>query len=499
MPRALLIQPWIHDFAAYDLWVKPLGLLRVGAFLREMGVEVDFIDCLDSGHPSLADRPGRRGLWGHGAFFREEIPKPASLAWFPRKYKRYGIPPLALQEDLRRIPRPDVILMGTGMTYWYRGVQETIRRCRDVFPESPVLLGGIYATLLPSHAQARSGADSIVAAGDWESIARALSPYVPIPKREPPTRLFPAWDLMPQLRSVGVQTSRGCPFRCAYCASKILSPGFFPRPSEEVAREIGWAVGALGATDVAFYDDALLWQAEDRLVPILRMVDSMGLQPRYHCPNGLHARFITPQVAETLRRHGFVTVRLGLESASPAFHSRLGEKIHPEEFDRALAALTKAGYDPREIGVYVMAGLPGQRIEEVRRSVEHVLDAGARPHLTEYSPIPGTGLWAQAVASSPFPIREEPLFHNNTLLPCRWSGLSYEDLLTLKSWLHRALRDGGTPSGSSLAGSGLDLSELPGVSDCIRKRRDASSEAHGDAARGEILLQRSDGKLPVME
>ena len=31
--RILLVNPWITDFAAYDLWAKPLGLLYAGAFL----------------------------------------------------------------------------------------------------------------------------------------------------------------------------------------------------------------------------------------------------------------------------------------------------------------------------------------------------------------------------------------------------------------------------------------------------------------------------------
>jgi hypothetical protein len=29
----LLVNPWIHDFAAYDLWMKPLGLLYLGGIL----------------------------------------------------------------------------------------------------------------------------------------------------------------------------------------------------------------------------------------------------------------------------------------------------------------------------------------------------------------------------------------------------------------------------------------------------------------------------------
>ena len=32
--KILLINPWIHDFAAYDFWLKPLGLLYLGGLLR---------------------------------------------------------------------------------------------------------------------------------------------------------------------------------------------------------------------------------------------------------------------------------------------------------------------------------------------------------------------------------------------------------------------------------------------------------------------------------
>jgi hypothetical protein len=43
----LLVNPWIHDFAAYDFWMKPLGLLYVGAILRAAGCEVRLLDCLN--------------------------------------------------------------------------------------------------------------------------------------------------------------------------------------------------------------------------------------------------------------------------------------------------------------------------------------------------------------------------------------------------------------------------------------------------------------------
>ena len=46
--RILLVNPWIYDFAAYNLWVRPLGLLKVAEFLSAFDVELSFIDCMDS-------------------------------------------------------------------------------------------------------------------------------------------------------------------------------------------------------------------------------------------------------------------------------------------------------------------------------------------------------------------------------------------------------------------------------------------------------------------
>ncbi|RLB98065.1 MAG: B12-binding domain-containing radical SAM protein, partial [Deltaproteobacteria bacterium] len=50
-PHILCINPWIHDFAAFDFWAKPLGILSIAAILREKGLRVSFIDCLDRFHP----------------------------------------------------------------------------------------------------------------------------------------------------------------------------------------------------------------------------------------------------------------------------------------------------------------------------------------------------------------------------------------------------------------------------------------------------------------
>jgi hypothetical protein len=65
-------------------------------------------------------------------------------------------------------------------------------------------------------------------------------------------------------------------------------------------------------------------------------------------------------------------------------------------------------------------------------SVDVVNRAGAIPYLAEYSPIPHTPLWERAVASSPYDLASEPLFHNNTLLPC-WSDAQRREFARVKA------------------------------------------------------------------
>jgi hypothetical protein len=85
----------------------------------------------------------------------------------------------------------------------------------------------------------------------------------------------------------------------------------------------------------------------------------------------------------------------------------------------------------------VLAGLPEQRAGEVEESIRYAASFGIRVQVAEYSPTPGSSLWPQAVRLSSFPLAEEPLTHNNTLLPMRWPGLTVRDLEELKALARR--------------------------------------------------------------
>jgi len=417
-PDILLVNPWIHDFAAYDLWARPMGLLVLGTWLRRAGWEPRLLDCLDQDHSSVA-APKLRAH-GQGRFPRTAVARPPALQQVPRKYSRYGVEPEQIRNDLAAMPVPRVILITGLMTYWYPGVQETIRVLRECFPEVPVLLGGVYATLLPEHAREHSNADYVVAGPGEVALPGILATFARLRfSGDRPTEHLefePALDLMRRVRFLPLLTSRGCPLKCSYCASGRLVRHFVRRKADDVVSEIERARLQHGISDVALYDDAFLIDARVHALPILEAVYERVPGLRWHTPNGLHASEIDARVAHAMKRAGFETIRIGLESSSDAFHAITGKKTDMQGFLAAIRHLKEAGFSRDQIGVYLLVGLPGQSRDRIEDDVDRVLAAGAMPKLAEYSPIPGTAMWTEALGSSRYPIDREPLFQNCTLL-----------------------------------------------------------------------------------
>jgi radical SAM superfamily enzyme YgiQ (UPF0313 family) len=249
---------------------------------------------------------------------------------------------------------------------------------------------------------------------------------------EPDNLPYPAHELLFLRKSLPIISARGCPFKCTYCASSQLSPQFIKRKTSHVADEIEYFVKKEGTTDFAFYDDAFLYNPDEHAVPILKEIIGRKLNVRLHFPNGLHIRYINEEIANLMIEAGCKTIRLGLETAEPAQQLSTGGKVSTDDFIRAANALKKTGFTDREVGVYILAGLPGQDVKEVYNTIQLIKEQGFKPLIAEYSPIPGTALWEKAVALSPFPIAEEPLFHNNTVLPCQWDKFTINDLELLK-------------------------------------------------------------------
>lgn len=443
--RILGINPWITDFAAFNLWSRPVGLLACLSMVRDAGAAIALMDCLDPTWEGVRwPRPGR---YGTGHYPKQELEPPEALAFTGRRYSRYGLDRAMVREALARLdPAPDAVMVSSVMTYWYPGAIDALSLARELWPDAVRILGGPYATLCADHALRHARPDLLVRGSletpaNWAQLWAALGwDAPPLPDR---AGLNLALDLYNDPGYAPVLGSRGCPFSCDYCASRALYPGFTQSGPGPVLASME-AEQARGVRDFAFYDDALLVAPDRWLWPVLDAAADRWPQVRLHTPNAMHVRSLTPDACSRLKRGGLTTVRLGLETTD--FDRRHDVKLTRREWEDGARNLVDAGFDLADIGVYILFGLPGQDLTSVEAAVRHVREFGFRPHLAHYTPIPGSPMFEAARRASPYPIAEEPLFQNNSIWPCVPGGFDWDQAARWKGLLQGLPAPGHNPA-----------------------------------------------------
>jgi radical SAM superfamily enzyme YgiQ (UPF0313 family) len=449
--KIVLINPWIYDFAALNLWSRPLGLLKVAEYLSQFDVDLRLIDCTD--FVSI------RRKYGTGKYPRRIIEKPEILKAIPKKYARYGISLEDFKEIFKSHLPCDLVLVTSIMSYWYPGVQKVIETLKSLSPDIPVILGGIYATLYAKHAYEHSGADYVFRGyitnppappfnkgGNWsspplkkgdearlsdkkiesiiESFGHRLN-KISTPAPYYKLNLYQTYPFAPIL------TGMGCPFKCSYCASNFLFNGFVQHDPLDIIKEID-ELYKLGISNLAFYDDALIVNSDSHLNIVLRKVVQSGMKVRFHCPNGIHAAFVDDELAYLMKQSGFTTIRLGLETANSVRQAETGGKVTTENLTSAVKKLKKYGFAKEHIGVYLMYGLPGQELEEVKEGVKFLKSLHVRINLTEFSPIPFTSCWDELKGRGIIKNDIDPLLTNNSVFFRLYSGYDLDAFEKLK-------------------------------------------------------------------
>jgi radical SAM superfamily enzyme YgiQ (UPF0313 family) len=128
---------------------------------------------------------------------------------------------------------------------------------------TPVVLGGLHVSLMPD--EAAEHADSIVlygAEGAWPNLVEDFRGGKMQPRYEglrtgvfePPAYVRPRFDLLEgrPYNRLTVQTSRGCPLNCEFCAASLrITSSFQQKPVDLVVQEIR---AALEVTDHPFFE-----------------------------------------------------------------------------------------------------------------------------------------------------------------------------------------------------------------------------------------------------
>ena len=257
---------------------------------------------------------------------------------------------------------------------------------------------------------------------------------------EPDSKQPALWQAYDKLNVGVLKLSDGCPFDCTYCSVPRVYGKFSARPLERSLAELE-LLAKHGVENIAFYDDALLFEAEKVLVPFLEEVLKQNIKVNFHSPNGLGARFITRELAGLMVRAGFKTFYLGFESASSQWQKRTGSKVSSDEMTRAVKHLVAAGADAQNITAYQLLGHPHSSIQELEGSMRFANSLGIRGMLADFSPIPGT---PDGQECRKWVDMDEPLFHNKTAFPIILLG--FDEANRLKDLQRRLNRSPAKPT-----------------------------------------------------
>jgi hypothetical protein len=416
--KALVINPWITDFKLYDEWMHPCGLYFLMTLLLQNGTEVYYYNCLD--------RPAglKTNANGTGRFEFRDYPKPALYAGIRRHYKIYGRPLDDFMHYLLSIPRPDIIFIGSTMTYWIAGVRETADVLGRVFPSVPCIVGGTAASLMPGVMKSCLPDVSVFGGSIFDKTALAhsgipfLSAMSGLPKQ---ASMLPALKLLESAFHTPAITSLGCPLSCSYCASRTLVNTYRPRPPQTIADEIEYMVSHFQIRHVAFYDDALLYKPDEHLLPLLAILRERGILVCFHVPNGMHVRWISQEILDIMKSSGFSGLRFGYESGSPGNVPHTAGKTTFEELKQKIPLMRSAGFAGEDIGIYVMAGLPDQTPQNVADEIDSVASLKVLVKPVFLSPVPTTRLFDYYARLFP-EILIDPLSHNDSYFITRLPG-----------------------------------------------------------------------------
>jgi radical SAM superfamily enzyme YgiQ (UPF0313 family) len=270
---------------------------------------------------------------------------------------------------------------------------------------TPVVLGGLHVTLVPD--EAAGHADSIVlngAEGAWPALIADYQRGTLAPRYEglrrgvfqSPHYVRPRFDLLrgrPYNR-LTVQTSRGCPLSCEFCAANLrITSSFQQKPVALALEEIQ---AAREVTDQPFFeladDNTFInkhWGKE-----FLRALAPLGIQ--WFTETDISVAD-DDELLDLLAKSGCRQILIGLESPAP---DDLGG-IDPHDWkrkrsDRYLEAIAKIQAHGVTVNGCFILGLDAHGPDIFERVKEFVDRSGLiEVQVTVLTPFPGTPLYAR--------------------------------------------------------------------------------------------------------
>lgn len=215
-----------------------------------------------------------------------------------------------------------------------------------------------------------------------------------------------AWTARHGFNTVSLITARGCPYTCAWCSRSVFGLTHRRRSPANVADEVE-AISDRYHPDRLWYADDVFAIHRGWTLAYATELEKRGLRLPFECIS--RAERIDDSVADALASMGCWRVWIGSESGSQRVLDLMNRRTVVEQVREAARRLQRRGI---QVGLFIMLGYDGERVADLRATIEHLKATAPDVYLTTVSyPIRGTPYYervaAKIVARTPWTDRTD--------------------------------------------------------------------------------------------
>ncbi|MBU1105361.1 MAG: B12-binding domain-containing radical SAM protein [Candidatus Riflebacteria bacterium] len=288
-----------------------------------------------------------------------------------------------------------------GIPLYYASLDNSfaiVSRARQRAPHARMIAGGPCLTMEPERMMREGGFDfGIMGEGEetlhdllsapadaeaWATINGLVFMFENQPTVNPPRMPIADLDALPFLdfsvvdndyyfsfqqkmgipRTIFLNSSRGCSFRCSYCCTPVLWPGPVRRYSpQRMIEEIKFQLGRYPDAEIGFCDDSFF---SDRawLSEFLDLVKPLSIQ--FQCIG--RADHLTPAMIKELVEAGLTYIAFGVETGNVQRQKQLRKNLDLASLSAIMRELAKY---PVKTKCFFMLGFPDETIEEMAETI----------------------------------------------------------------------------------------------------------------------------------
>lgn len=317
---------------------------------------------------------------------------------------------------------PDIVGI-TSMTVTFPSALQTALVTKSICPSALTVLGGPHVTVMDIDTISRFAYVDVVVRGEGEQtfleLARCVArgekfhevagitfrkdgEIVRTPDRPFIQNLdelpYPAYQLFPmdKYRFMGkkvlpIMTSRGCPFRCAFClASKMSGKQIRERNPKNVAEELEWLISTQGADGFTFHDETFTCDKK-RVFEIFEELRNRKIDLPWDCTTRVDQ--ISKNLLSKMKEANCQMVGFGVESNSPTVLKAMKKGTTVEQNEMAVKWAREVGLS---FGVFLIIGYLGETMTTLKQSLDFVRRAEPDDILISFAtPYPNTEFYDQ--------------------------------------------------------------------------------------------------------